>query len=107
MVFIKTKLIRFFTDGIALWPFAFIIPEKYQEKKIRNHEKIHGRQQLELFIIGFYIWYLLEYFIKQLYYLDHDKAYRNISFEREAYDQDQNLNYLKYRKWYSFLKYLD
>jgi len=33
-------------------------------------------------------------------------AYRNISFEREAYDNDDNLNYIKERKHYSWLKYI-
>ncbi|MGK0254765.1 MAG: hypothetical protein ACI9OE_002275, partial [Mariniflexile sp.] len=33
-------------------------------------------------------------------------AYRNISFEREAYANEMYLDYLKQRKFWSFLKYL-
>lgn len=33
-------------------------------------------------------------------------AYRNISFEREAYDNQYNYNYLSKRKHYSWIKYL-
>lgn len=34
------------------------------------------------------------------------KAYREISFEKEAYENERNLHYLEKRKWFSFLKYL-
>ena len=33
-------------------------------------------------------------------------AYLNISFEKEAYQNDYNLEYLKYRKRFAFIKYL-
>jgi len=33
------------------------------------------------------------------------EAYRNISFEREAYDNEANYDYLKTRKWLAFTKY--
>jgi len=29
------------------------------------------------------------------------KGYRNISFEKEAYNNDNNLDYLKTRKWFA------
>jgi len=32
-------------------------------------------------------------------------AYRNISFEKEAYSNDDNLEYLKQRKIFNFIKY--
>lgn len=34
----------------------------------------------------YYLWYLLEYFIRLAIYRDSDRAYRMISFEQEAYD---------------------
>jgi hypothetical protein len=33
-------------------------------------------------------------------------AYRNLSFEREAYVNESNLEYLETRKYFSFLNYL-
>lgn len=89
--------------------FPFILLRKKelrQNQSLINHEKIHLRQQLELLIIPFYIWYLSEYYIKYLKYKDPERAYRNISFEREAYENDQNLDYLKTRKLWSFISYL-
>jgi hypothetical protein len=39
-------------------------------------------------------------------YFDAYKAYRSISFEREAYDNETNLYYLKERRTFGFIKYL-
>ena len=36
---------------------------------------------------------------------DKQKAYREISFEQEAYDHEYDFNYLKIRKFWGFLKY--
>lgn len=71
-----------------------------------NHERIHLRQQLELLIVFFFIWYLTEYLIRLIQYKDSYKAYNKISFEREAYANEQKLGYLKKRKWWGFRRYL-
>ncbi len=93
--------------GITLYPFVFI---KYAKDKLNpvfvNHEKIHIRQQLELLIFPFYIWYLLEYLIRIIQYKNSYLAYRNISFEREAYANEANLKYLNQRKSFVFLNYM-
>ncbi|HBT86648.1 MAG: hypothetical protein PHO13_10520 [Fermentimonas sp.] len=71
-----------------------------------NHESIHTRQMLELFIVGFYLWYIFEWVLRLIIYKNRFKAYRNIGFEREAYCNDTNMNYLNNRRFYSFIKYL-
>ena len=63
-----------------------------------NHEKIHSAQIKELLYILFYICYIVEWFFRLIQYRNAMKAYYNISFEREAYNNDSNLNYLKQRK---------
>lgn len=64
-----------------------------------NHESIHTAQQKELLFVGFYLLYLLEWIYRLIF---HTKtAYRGISFEREAYENEKNLDYLKTRKHYS------
>ena len=68
-----------------------------------NHEKIHSAQMRELLYIGFYLWYLIEWFILLFKY--GGKAYYHIRFEKEAYDNDDNLEYLKNRSHFAFLKY--
>ena len=71
-----------------------------------NHEKIHLRQQAEMLIIPFFIWYFLEYLVRFLQYKNAEKAYLNISFEREAYANEANLNYLKNRSFFQYWNYL-
>ena len=92
--------------GIALFPFVFLRRELKITPRILRHEKIHLRQQLELLILPFYIWYLLEFLYRLFQYKNSSLAYGNISFEREAYSNDRNVQYLVKRKSYSFFKYL-
>ncbi|MDO5665795.1 MAG: hypothetical protein Q4G63_11140 [Bacteroidia bacterium] len=75
-------------------------------REIINHELIHTRQMLELMVIGFYVWYVAEWIIKWIIYKNRLMAYRNIGFEREAFDNDKDLDYLKFRKWYGFTSYI-
>jgi hypothetical protein len=94
-------------SGLAAFPFVIVKKEGYKENRIFiNHEKIHLRQQLELLIVPFFIWYSLEFLLRWYQYKDKNLAYRNLSFEREAYANESNLEYLETRKYYSFLKYL-
>ena len=92
-------------DGIALFPFI-LVRHPNPHPSLVNHERIHLRQQLELGILPFYIWYGLEYLLRRLQYRDHYTAYRNISFEREAFANDTNLSYLGSRSFWAFRRYL-
>ena len=78
--------------AMCLWPFIFVRNEVNFNDIDLNHEKIHWRQQLELLVIPFYIIYLIEWIFK---------GYKHISFEKEAYDNEDNLNYLKERKYFA------
>lgn len=71
-----------------------------------NHEKIHLRQQLELLVLPFLLWYLLEFLFQLVRYGDRYKAYKNICFEREAYSHEMNEHYLEERKPWVFLGFL-
>lgn len=91
-------------DGMALFPFI-LVRQPNPGPVLLNHERIHLRQQLEMGILPFYIWYGFEYLIRRFQYRDHYTAYRNISFEREAFTNDQNLAYLKNRSLWQFWRY--
>lgn len=65
--------------------------------RLLNHEKIHTAQQKELLWIPFYLIYFFEWLIRLVQFHNSEKAYRSISFEREAYGNDFNLNYLHTR----------
>ena len=57
-----------------------------------NHETIHTLQQWEMTYVGFYLWYCVEYLVRLVQYrFKTEKAYYNISFEREAYANAQIL----------------
>nr|WP_298394599.1 hypothetical protein [Flavobacterium sp.] len=92
--------------GLTFYPFVFLADKDDKlNKTFINHEKIHIRQQLELLVLPFYLWYLTEYLFRLVQYRDRKKAYFNISFEREAYKNEKDLNYLKKRSFWMFLKY--
>lgn len=65
-----------------------------------NHEAIHTEQIKELLVVGFYAIYILEWLWRVLFTKDRfsHKAYRNISFEREAYANEGNDWYLNIRQ---------
>ena len=90
--------------AMALWPFILVVGTA--NAYTLNHERLHHRQQLEMLVIGFYLWYLVEYLVRLIQHKNHNKAYMAISFEKEAYAMAGNLNYLKYRKFLASLKYL-
>lgn len=73
-------------------------------KRTINHEMIHTAQIKELGYVFFYIAYLLSWLVRIIMYPM--AAYRYIVFEQEAYDNDSNLDYLKSRKAYSWIKYI-
>jgi hypothetical protein len=95
--------------AITLFPFIFIRRGAYGRFLDRdlNHESIHAYQEVEMLYVFFLLWYVLEYIFRLFQYEgDRDKAYRNISFEREAYFNEGNQDYLKNRMHYSWIKYL-
>lgn len=96
-------------------------------EEVLNHEGIHTVQILEMFVIGFvtllpfvvfglispwwlfasvgtfYYWYFIEWLVR---IFKKGNAYRNISFEREAFSNDDDLTYLSNRKRFAWLEYL-
>jgi hypothetical protein len=90
--------------GITLAPFGIYIREGYFRDKTINHEKIHWKQQMEMLILPFYIWYITEFIIR--IFINGNNAYRKISFEQEAYKHENDFNYIGNRKKFSWLKFL-
>ncbi|MCO5936776.1 hypothetical protein NAF17_14630 [Mucilaginibacter sp. RB4R14] len=93
-------------NGMALFPFILLNNKALLNDEVMiNHERIHLRQQAELLVILFYILYLLNYFVNLIIFREHNKAYLNIVFEREAYEKEADMAYLKQRKWVGWMKY--
>ena len=92
------------TKAITLAPFGIYLRDESLTGEDLNHEMIHLYQQLEMLIIPFYIWYGLEWLIKLIRW--GNLAYYKLSFEREAYDNEDNGEYLCTRKTFAWTKYL-
>ena len=106
MIFISKYLVPRGYTGLAVFPFVFLKHKSYKGDIILvNHEKIHLRQQLELLIIPFYVLYAIEFFTRLIQHKNWYLAYKNLSFEREAYYHEADMNYLKQRRFWNFLKY--
>lgn len=92
--------------AITLFGFVFTRDRKSVTPDILNHELIHCRQQLELLYIPFFILYLLEWLLRLIQYRDSYRAYRNISFEREAYTHEADHAYPLARRPHAWLRHL-
>ena len=104
---VAQKILKKGISAMALWPFILVQNKDFKEDLILiNHERIHLRQQIELLIIFFYLWYGIEFLIHLIRFKDFKKAYMNISFEKEAYGKETDLGYLKRRKFWAFIKFL-
>jgi len=98
--FLSDKII-----GITLAPFGIYLNERYiNRKKTINHEKIHWKQQLEMLIIPFYIWYIVEWIIR--IFTNPRSAYKSLSFEKEANANENKPKYINRRKPFAWLKYI-
>ncbi|ULC59161.1 hypothetical protein MBM09_14795 [Flaviramulus sp. BrNp1-15] len=107
MIFISKYLVPKGYTGITIFPFVILKSKDLKGNRVfMNHEKIHLKQQLEMLIIPFYIMYGIEFLIRLFQYKNWYIAYKNISFEREAYINQSNFEYLKNRPFWAFLKYL-
>lgn len=98
--------------SIGPWIFA---RQEYEETGLStvtiNHENIHWAQQCDFGIpvlgsLLFYVLYLLEWIFKLPLYFWGKDPYKSLSFEREAYSNQCDLDYLKIRKRWSWVKRL-
>jgi len=91
------KALSFVIDiyAITIWPFVFIRDDGNELPL--NHESIHIKQQQELFVLPFYLLYFWEWLRGRMKGLDGPEAYMKISFEKEAYSNELNPDYLSTR----------
>jgi hypothetical protein len=92
--------------GMALFPFILVKTRADAANEvIIRHETIHLRQEAELLVVPFYILYLLHYLVNRYKYGNHNEAYMNIVFEKEAYHNERNSGYLKKRRLWAWTAY--
>lgn len=111
----------------------FVLSRRKEERvtqETRNHEFTHVRQWAELAVasglfvwvlmlsfdlsawwlalsgLAFYIWYGLEWLVRLVHLGDAGKAYEAVSFEREAYGNEGDPEYLGNSSYFAWVKYL-
>ena len=93
--------------GMTVFPFVFLRDaDSKRNFNLIRHECIHARQQIEMLVLPFFLWYLAEYLWGLVRLKKHAEAYRNISFEKEAYGNEDNPEFLKQRAFWNFRKYI-
>lgn len=108
IIIVFPKILPRNVRAIALFPFILLKNRNdKQNAELINHEKIHLRQQKELLVIFFYLWYIVEYFIHYIRLNDSNLAYLSICFEKEAYFNQDDLGYLRNRKLWEFIRFLN
>ena len=108
MKVIQNKLIPF--KGykyINLFGLIFTRDKSKISAKSYNHEKIHLKPMQEMLWLPYYLWYGIEYCIIGLcrFFDKQSTKYHDVSFEEEAYNNEENYTYPETRKHYSWLKY--
>lgn len=98
----KIAPINVYAFSFAFWVFC----RGKLSKSTRVHEAVHYHQQAELLFVlqwllygAFHVWGLIKY-------RNGKEAYYQNPFEREAYANDKNLNYLAERKHYAWVSYI-
>lgn len=90
--------------AINLFGVLFAKKDMRLTLEVINHEKIHTAQMRELLYLPFYLAYVMEWLVRMIQYRGKIyKAYYNISFEKEAYRNGDDLTYLnrrcRYAQW--------
>ena len=93
---VRTELAQW--KMLLLYKWLLVKPGYELTQTDYNHEGDHLVQQRETYIIGFYLWYALEFIFKFLATWNWNRAYRSVSFEQEAYGFENCDNWLQLRQ---------
>jgi hypothetical protein len=105
IIFTRGRIFRYYT-GFSFFIFIWISRLETQKDRLIRHERIHFKQQLELIFVLHWLLYAVFYLISRIKGQRHYIAYRYNPFELEAYENDLDMEYLKKRKWFSWVKYI-
>ena len=82
---------------------SLLVFASYIGVMIYKTKDIHTAQMKEMLYVFFYVWYVVEWLVRLFM---KGNAYRNISFEREAYGNERYIAYIGERKRYAWVGYL-
>lgn len=99
----KLAPIRIYAISFGIWVWS----RGPMDDRLRRHETIHYLQQRELGFVGQWILYgAFHLFGLWKYRGDGRKAYRENPFEREAYANDGDVEYLNNRDGWAWIRYV-
>lgn len=94
-------------EPYAVCFFVFIWSIGPIDDRLRRHELIHWKQQLECLFVGQWILYALFWVVLFFRFrFDGGLAYYRLPFEIEAYENDGNVDYLSSRPRFAWVKYI-
>jgi hypothetical protein len=100
-----SKISKMDIVAVTIFAWVFVRSDSMEDERLINHESIHVEQYKETLFVGFLVIYVLEFLIRFLFCWNWEKAYMNLAFEKEAYNNDMNLEYLANRKRYNWIKF--
>lgn len=127
------KLLLAFSSCHTITIGPFVLSKRPEEKitqKVRNRECTHARQWVEMAVatgtviwilllcfdlsawwlvlagLAFYLWYGVEWLVMAVRLKDAGRAYKVVSFEREAYANEDDPNYIENSNYFAWVKYL-
>ncbi len=106
MKIIHNKWIPFGRGMYAINLFGVIFTKQHLSRVDVNHEYIHTLQQRELLFVFFYLFYVVEWMVRVIQTRSLINSYLRISFEREAYENQHQLDYRESRPLFAWRKYL-
>ena len=112
----------------AIMLFGMVFARGTLSERSKRHEMIHVSQWLEVTILSvtllavagllagafwlvvlsplvYYAWYVLEWLVK-VFIPSSESAYRRVSLEREAYGNQDDIDYLEGRKFLAWVKHV-
>lgn len=111
-IFIENSKVPIFLSYLApidIWAISFgffVWCRGNLSEATRRHETIHFQQQIELLFVLQWILYVLFWIQGLIKYRNGKKAYRESPFEREAYENEMDLDYLVSRPRYNWVNYI-
>ena len=106
MKIIHNKWIPFGRGMYAINLFGIIFTKQHLTRIDVNHEYIHTLKKRELLFVFFFLLYVTEWIVRVIQTRSLIKGYLRISFEREAYENQRQLDYRETRKFFAWRKYL-
>ena len=102
-IYTRKRIFNYYT-GLSFFIFIWISKHTKDEVRLVRHEKIHFLQQIELLFIFHWVLYAFFYLLSRSKGHGHYIAYRYNPFEIEAYANEHDIEYLRKRRAFAWVK---